>query len=221
MQRTIILFAVMALALPSAVSAKLYKCKNAQGEVVYTDKKCDGQGEELKLPPYSTYKPNIIPVPKSEPVAKDPAVSYKQLEITSPKNDDLIYSNTGVVNVKFKINGPLLSLKGHKFAVVLDGERLKSRGVTTQIRLNSVERGTHTLQVVVVDRDDKTIKSSKTISFHTQRRVQETSPTPGQTTDDLGIDSGSVGGIPGAQDTIPGGAGTIPGGAKTIPGGTR
>jgi len=215
MQKTIILFAVLALVLPSAVFAKLYKCKNAQGEVIYTDKKCDGQGEELKLPPYSTYKPNIIPVPKSAPAAKDPAVSYKQLEITSPKKDELVYSNSGVVNVKFKIDGPLLSLKGHKFAVVLDGERLKSRGVTTQIRLNSVERGTHTLQVVVVDVDDKIIKSSETVTFHTQRRVKDINPTPGG----IGTAPGGAGATPGGAGTIPGGTGTIPGGTGTIPGG--
>ncbi len=215
MQRLLISFAVLSLIMPSAASAKLYKCENDKGEVIYTDQACqEGKGKELKLAPFSTYKPNILPVPAATNTEQpDPVASYKSLEIVSPENDKLVFSNTGTVTVAFKLDGPLLSLKGHKFAIALDGKRLKSRGVTNQIRLDRVERGTHTLQVFVVDTEDKTIKSSNLVSFHMQGRSRLNSPTPGK--QDLTKT------IPGSSNTIPGGAGTIPGGSPNIPGGKR
>jgi len=215
MQRTMIFIAILGLVLPGVSVAKLYKCENEKGDVVYTDKPCkDGKGEELKLAPFSTYSPNIVPVPPSaNKVKQDPAAAYNVFEIISPKNDKLINSNTGTVTVAFKLEGPLLSLKGHKFAIALDGEKLKSRGVTNQIRLNSVNPGTHTIQVFVVDAQDKVIKSSNTVSFHMQSRSKLNSPTPEQ--------SDLLKGIPGSGSTIPGGSGTIPGGSPNIPGGRR
>jgi len=215
MQRLILLLALLGLVAPGVVFAKLYKCENEAGEVVYTDKPCKGgKGEELKLAPFSTYSPNIVPVPPSaNPAEKDPAASYTVFEIITPKDDKLVSSKTGTVTVAFKIEGPLLSLKGHKFAIALDGKTLKSRGVTNQIRLNSVNPGTHTVQVFVMNAEDKIIKSSNSVSFHMQARSRLNSPTPEQ--------SDLLKGIPGSTNTIPGGAGTVPGGAGTVPGGRR
>lgn len=215
MHKITILLTVLCLTLPSIASAKLYKCENEAGEVIYTDKPCQGsKGEEIKLAPFSTYSPNIVPVPAAANRAQeDPAASYKVFEIISPKQDKLIRSNSGkgTITVAYKLEGPLLSLKGHKFAIALDGKTLKPRGVTNQIRLNSVDPGTHTLQVFVVDEEDKVIKSSNTVSFHMQSRAKLNSPTPQQT--DL------LKGIPGSGNNIPGGSGTIPGGTPNIPGG--
>lgn len=209
MRKLLISLAVISLVLPSLATAKLYKCKNEQGEVVYTDKACQGgTGEELKLAPFSTYTPTIVPIPASANAAKeDPAATYKTFKIIKPKNDKLVTSTTGRVNVTYRLEGPLLSLKGHKFAIALDGKKLKSRGVTNQIRLDSVNPGTHTLQVYVVDAEDKVIKSSNSVTFHMKARSRLNNPTPGDSSDPL------IG--------IPGGTGNIPGGIGTIPGGTR
>lgn len=172
MQRIILTLAILSLMVPSIASAKLYKCEDDNGEVVYTDKECEeGKGEELKLAPFSTYKSNIVPVPNVvKPPVIDPAASYTLFEITEPKNDELVISFTSNVTVKYQLKGPILSLKGHKFAVALNGTKLKSRGISNQIRLDSVNPGTHTLQVFVVDRDDKVIKSSNIITFHMKPR---------------------------------------------------
>ncbi len=213
MQRIILTFAIISLMVPSIATAKLYKCKNDLGEVVYTDRACEvGKGKELKLAPFSTYTPTIVPIPASANRAQeDPAASYKVFEIIKPKNDKLLSSNTGRVNVTYRLDGPLLSLKGHKFAIALDGKKLKSRGVTNQIRLDSINPGTHTLQVFVVDAEDKVIKSSNTVTFHMKHKNRLNNPTPNKP--DL------LKGIPGSPNTVPGGAGTIPGGARNIPGG--
>ena len=251
MQRLILLLAVLGLVVPGVVFAKLYKCENEAGEVVYTDKPCKGgKGEELKLAPFSTYSPNIVPVPPSANRAeKDPAASYTVFEIISPKYNKLIRSNTGTVMVTFKLEGPLLSLKGHKFAIELDGKKLKSRGVTNQIRLSNVNPGTHTLKVFIVDADDKIIKKTGLVNFHLLAKTKLNSPTPGSTGSLSEKDSSSdaqdplsdipnntsdsekprdiiknsdiTKDLPGGINKIPGGSGTIPGGSRNIPGGRR
>ena len=211
MQRMIVLLAVLSLFLPGLVSAKLYKCKNSQGEIVYTDQACEGDGEELKLPPFTTYTPSAIPPSIPDTGKADAVEAYKTLKILAPENDKYIVSAQGTVTVGFEIKGPLQSLQGHKFALALNGKKLKARGTTNQIRLNDLNPGTYKVQIFVVDREDKELISSAVSTFHMRRQSNQTSPSPGQPT-------GTIRPIPGS---IPGGANTIPGGPATIPGGQR
>lgn len=209
MQKIIILLAVLSLILPGVASAKLYKCKNSEGEVIYTDKPCENEGEELKLPPLPSYTPRPISAPTrgTQPVSQ--SADYKSLEVVQPVNDKLIISTSGTVTIAFKITGPLLSLKGHRFALAVDGTKLKARGTTNQIRLTDLNPGTHTVKIFVVDEDDKELISSDVISFHIKRQSNNTSPRPGQP--------------PGAAipSTVPGSGNTIPGSSGTLPGGSR
>ena len=212
MQKIMILLAVLSLILPSVASAKLYKCLNDDGEVVYTDKPCAGQGEELKLPPLPTYTPRPISAPaRGSQAAVQRSADYKSLEVVQPVNDKLIVSTSGTVTIAFRIKGPLLSLKGHRFAIVVDGTKLKARGTTNQIRLTDLNPGTHTVQISVVDKEDKKLISSDVISFHMKRQSNVTSPTPGQP---VGTTSAVPGTTPGTGNTVPGSSGTVPGGTR-------
>jgi len=243
MQRIIILLAVMSLILPGIASAKLYKCENDKGEIIYTDQPCVGEGKELKLPPFSTYTPNVVPSPKPRDIPEnDEAKTYTIFEILTPTNDKIIFSNEGKVVISFKIDGPLLSIQGHKFALELDGKLLKSRGVTNQIQLNSVDPGTHTVQVFVVNSNDTLIKGSNIVTFHMKRQSGNTPSVPGELPtqpgglpSEGGGESGGEGGtnettdnkevdqskppLGGGTGTVPGSTGTIPGSSGTIPGG--
>ena len=217
---------MLSFILPNVAAAKLYKCIDAAGEVVYTDQACEGEGKELKLPPSSTYTPSVISIPIPDTANNEAAKSYKSLEIITPKNDKLITSTEGTTTIGYKIEGPLLSALGHRFGIALDGEKLKPRGVTNQIRLDDITPGTHTVRVFVVDKADKELISSATTKFHMRRQVRTGSPTPGdippeaipgapETDDDSqGQDPGRVSTIPGSENTIPGGLGTIPGGRR-------
>ena len=211
MQKIIILLAVLSLILPGVASAKLYKCKNSEGEVIYTDKPCPGEGEELKLPPLPSYTPRPVSAPTRGAQSVPQSADYKTLEVVQPVNDKLIISTSGTVTIAFKITGPLLSLKGHRFALAVDGTKLKARGTTNQIRLDDLNPGTHTVKIFVVDEEDKELISSDTISFHIKRQSNVTSPTPGQPT---GTGSTVPGTTPGAGNTIPGSLGTVPGGRR-------
>jgi len=247
MQRITILFAVLSLVLPGVASAKLYKCKDAEGQVVYTDQACEGEGEELKLPPSVTYTPKTIPETASSP-EEEVKADYKTLEMVTPENDTLIRSTKGEVIFLYKITGPLLTVKGHKYGLELDGIKLEARGITNQVRLNNINPGTHTIRVFVVDKDDKELISSAISKFHMRRQEKSGTPTPGDVPlesvpglgdaidrdPEGGDDSLDSGGLPPGIDTVEGddsaenedenegligGGSTIPGSENTIPGG--
>ena len=167
MRKVIVLCMLVMFAQP--VLAKLYKCEDAEGNTIYTDKAC-ADGKELKLPPLHTYTPVVVP--PSFPTQKDGNKgldTYESISIIEPKNDQVIYDNTGTVTVGIKLVPELKTLKDHKFSIALDGKQLKTRGVTNQIRLNNVDRGTHSVQVFVVDAANSILLSSNTITFHLKR----------------------------------------------------
>jgi len=212
MHKLITVSAILALMLPAlTATAKLYKCKDENGEISYTDQPCANDGEELKLPPLTTYTP--VTVPRTPPPGETPGtngavIAYKSLKVITPVNDKIVFSNSGTVTIGFKVDGPLQTLLGHKFAIAVDGTQLKSRGVTNQIRLDNVEPGTHTVQVYVVDKTDKLLKASNTVTFHMRRQGRPNLAPPG-----------SPQSLPGGPGRIPGSPGLVPGSPQTIPGG--
>ena len=164
MRNLLILCVLFMFAMPAM--AKLYKCPDAEGNTVYTDEAC-ADGKQIKLPPSSTYTPKkISPIKptnkKSKGLAKD---KYESLIVNTPVNDSVIHNSGGVVNVSYTLVPGIKSALGHKFSIVVDGKQLKTKGLTSQIRLSDMYRGTHTVQINVVD-EKKVLISSETTSFH-------------------------------------------------------
>lgn len=177
MHKFIAVCVLCGLAVPAY--AKLYKCEDANGNTVYTDQACEG-GEEIKLPPLQTYTPVKVPTTSSNPVAgKGLKKAYTRLEITSPQNDKQVYTNTGTVNIVYNLSPGLKKAKGHKFTMALDGKQLPSKGVTSQIKLSNIDRGTHTVQVFVVDTSNQILLSSNTVTFHLKKESLIKTPIPG------------------------------------------
>ena len=167
MLRTAIMIGLMAIALPA--SAKLYKCQDADGNVSYTDTPCTN-GEELKLPPIPTYTPRNLPRTKAkEPQTEDKA-AYTQLEVSKPKQDELIIENTGKLVIAINVTPGLKANEGHQFAIVLDGTRLKTSGTTTRVRVDNVDPGSHTVQALIIAKDGNTVKQSPVVSFYMKRQ---------------------------------------------------
>jgi len=155
------------------VLAKLYKCKDKDGNTAYTDEPC-ADGKQLKLPPLQTYSPRRISpttTSRSDSSSKDKKKvdGYESLEISNPANDSVIRDNTGTVDISYKLTPALKTAKSHKFAIVIDGQQLKTKGTTSRIKLSDMDRGTHTIQINVVDDKDKVIISSKPSTFHMKR----------------------------------------------------
>ena len=168
MFRTVIVTILLVIASPAF--AKLYKCEGPDGSVIYTDEPCAG-GKELKLPPLQTFTPVKVPEKEEEEhkTGSKDAVTYKVFKITKPANDKAIQDNTGTVDVLLKMEPRLNTVAGHKISVAVDGEPLPVTGTTTLIKLSNIDRGTHSVQAFILDRQGKTIQTSNSVTFHLQR----------------------------------------------------
>jgi hypothetical protein len=105
--------------------------------------------------------------------------TYSSLKITEPPDDGTLRDNTGSVSVSVEILPFLQVEQGHRLVVTLDGQAATAPGVSTVFQLHNVDRGTHSLQAVVLDQAGRTVESSPSVSFHLLRRfVVRPKPKP-------------------------------------------
>lgn len=169
-----VLITVISLGLSGHAVAGFFKCKEADGTVRYTDQPC-ATGEEVKLPPLTTY--TSAPVPTNFGKTADTADkqdlsedAYKALTIVEPDNGAHIQAKgTGNVSIVVKAEPLLRAARGHVFAIVLDGKQLSATGVTNTIRLNNVASGTHSAQILILGKDRKLLQASNTVQFSVGR----------------------------------------------------
>ncbi len=167
--RTILLgFAALLLSLSAA--AAVYMEKDAEGNTVFTDRPSSENAKPIKLSPPSIYKaPAIANVPADDHQATDQnndAQGYEFVTITHPADDSPIRENSGALEVNIDL---IPALKpGHRFVLRMDGMPV-TEGQSTTLRLQNVDRGTHTIQVQIVDDSDNVIISSESVTFHMLR----------------------------------------------------
>lgn len=154
----------------TAVNAGVYKWVDENGVVQYGDRPPEG-AERVDLPPSSTYEPRELPaVEKDESgQAEDEAVivPYSQVAITQPQDDETVRDNSGNVPLSVELEPPLQ--QGHRMAVVIDGRTIFDQLTGTQVTLTDVNRGTHSLQVKVLDADGVELAASSAVTFHMHR----------------------------------------------------
>ncbi len=158
-------------ALLNETQAGIYKHTNPDGSVEFSDVPTDEHAEPITLPPI-----NSIPAPpppratnKTSPSASadsDEAPKYTAIAITQPADDKPLRNNAGNVTISVKLTPALQA--GHTLIIQMDGKTVaKSR--ETSITLNSVDRGTHSLQAWVEDKNGKVLHRAKSTTFHLLR----------------------------------------------------
>lgn len=89
------------------------------------------------------------------------------LAIMSPASEETVHDNTGQVGVTVVVDdGGALAQGRAVLRVLLDGALFGAGQRGLSFRLEGIERGTHTLQVQLVDRDGKTVAASAPVTFH-------------------------------------------------------
>ena len=161
---------LLALALPA--SAEIYRYTDERGNPVYTNQPPQGVAtESVQLGPTNTV---AAPVPAAPPQSDSEAeLRYSRLEITGVPDDDApLRANAGNFTVGVSLEPSLQA--DDLLQVLLDGQPLTPPGTQTSFQLGQVDRGTHSLQAVIL-RDGKPLQSSATVSF-TLQRVHTKSP---------------------------------------------
>jgi hypothetical protein len=98
--------------------------------------------------------------------AEAPAV-YQVIEIVSPADQETLRNIGTVLNVQVRFQPELQP--GHRYDLVLDGQRRNVNTTSPRAALADVFRGTHTLEIVVIDSAGAELARSATRTFFVQQ----------------------------------------------------
>lgn len=88
------------------------------------------------------------------------------MTIVSPQNQETIHSNVGSVPVTVNLPAGGDVAAGNAIRVLLDGRDFGPLQHTRSFVLNGVERGEHTLQVLLLDASGNATASSGSVTFY-------------------------------------------------------
>jgi hypothetical protein len=163
---------------------EIYKWTDNQGIVHFSDHPHEGS-ETVKLPESQTYSPPVAPnsaTPEGNNPKKNTETpedhTYTLLAITQPIDQSTIRNNQGYVAVAAQIEPELVG--GDSLQLLFDGAPIGKPQPDLLFQLNGVYRGTHTIAVQVVDKDNEVLNTSESITIYMQRpRVgMATKPLP-------------------------------------------
>ena len=154
-----------------AAEAEVYRWKDADGNVVFSDKPHDG-AQIIELGPTT-----VVP---GEPVAKDNAqdapaqvqasepTSYQYIAVVAPRDDETL-RNQQAIAVDVVIEPPLQTELGHRVQLYMDGAAYGEPSDSPHFVLPEAERGSHQLAAAVVDASNTELIRSTASVFHLQK----------------------------------------------------
>jgi hypothetical protein len=144
---------------------------DANGQVHYSDQPVPG-ATQIELSGAQSFgssrQPSATPDRPSGPSkAKGPAQSYRTFDIVSPKQQETLWNVGTVVNVQVELDPPLAP--NHLLDIYVDGQRRNLNSTGTDLALEDIYRGVHTIQAVVVDQSGAEVVRSLATTFMVQQ----------------------------------------------------
>ncbi len=90
-----------------------------------------------------------------------------QATITSPKDDKLLRSNDGTIDIHVVTEPEKENTQ--KLQLYLDGKKLGSPQISPTMRALNIDRGTHQVQVELLDENGKVLAKTQVVTVHLQR----------------------------------------------------
>ncbi|MEH6557966.1 MAG: DUF4124 domain-containing protein [Oceanicoccus sp.] len=143
---------------------QVYKSTDEKGNVTFSDTP-DTNADKIELSPPNTVKAVDVP-PKLEVVTEETAtVNSYTIDISSPADDGVIANGLVGFTVTTKIS-PELD-KDHQLQLSIDGKiHSNSRGT---FRVDSINRGPHSLKVTLIDEKGATLAQSSPVNIFAYR----------------------------------------------------
>ncbi len=146
-----------------------YKWFDESGVVQYSDRPIGEDAQEVKLPPGSHHKPAEYTLPPAADEPADEADPYDEVTLVTPQPDATLRDNRGNVDVEVALKPTLR--KGDTLTVLLDGQTFSDAVTNARMILQKVDRGTHQLQVKVLDPKGTEVAVSPVVTFHLHRAI--------------------------------------------------
>ena len=154
----------------SVIAETVYKKTNPDGSVSFTDVPSE-DSKEVKIRKPTSFSPPELP--KSTLPTKKLKPNYNYVvEIKHPVNDATII-NKPDVTVSITVQ-PSISHYGHKIRYQLGEQSVVSQ--STSKVFQNVPRGTHKLQITVVDQNGNAVSPVTSSSFHMKRFFKKPAP---------------------------------------------
>jgi len=150
----------------TAVSAEVYRSVDEDGNIVYTDKPSP-DAEKIRIDKVQT-----IPAGDANfeytPPEKSKEVAYTKLEVVNPENDHVFTGNIADITVSVVIEPALNTKRGDRLVLTMDGKKAGD-STSTSFSLTNLDRGTHTIEVYVVNKGGKSLLESAPVAFTINR----------------------------------------------------
>lgn len=169
------------LLLSSAVVAQqVFRSLDEDGNVIYSDQPSPG-AEQIEVQPVQGFTPPALPTVDNDEVKTDAAtgepLGYDTFGIVAPSDDDTIRNNEGNVDVAVTMQPSLRD--GDTLRVLLDGGTLGEMS-GPYVRLENVDRGTHTVTVEALDSNGTVVATTDPVTFHLHRESVITRKSQGR-----------------------------------------
>lgn len=158
LQHPLRLFLIVIITLPIVGHAEIYKSLDKDGRTIYTDKPVP-HSEKIKIAEPNTIESVAVPtIDEQKPVSKP--FEYEQLTIINPTDNDIMPN--GLVPFDVSINVAPKLQPEHQLQLLIDGI-LHSSSPKNTFRVNSLSRGQHTLQALILDSSGNQLTQSHVI----------------------------------------------------------
>jgi hypothetical protein len=168
------LILMSALSATSASSAPAWTWVDANGQVHFSDRPVPGarQVEIAGAQGFGAAPSSATPAVQraaeaASPTAATPAAPYRAVEIVSPADQETLRNIGGALPVVVRFQPNLQP--GHRFDLALDGQRRNLNATSARVTLPDVVRGSHTLELIVVDPAGTEIMRSAPRTFFVQQ----------------------------------------------------
>ena len=155
------------------LASDIYKSVDKEGNVIFSDQP-QKDSEIVEVEPV-----NIQKYEKRRPLPTSPRqtqkFTYKSLNITSPENGTTL-RNTGDTVISGTLKPSLRS--DHKVEFLDNGSPIKPAGKSLSFSVTNLSRGTHALQIRVIDAKGKALISSTPKTIHVHRQFISPTATP-------------------------------------------
>ncbi len=159
-----------------------YRWVDEDGIVVFSDRPEPG-AELVMLPQQSrSSRPSSRPAPTTsrssrystsqQEKADNAPFAYESVEVSSPAAEETLWNIEGVVNVAVSLQPGLQP--GHRVRAYFDGESRMVDG--TRFQLEGAYRGTHNIQVEILDETGEMMIRSRPNRFYVQQNTIVRSP---------------------------------------------